>query len=300
MQRLIKALALTGFLVLPSVVHATGVAFDVNGNNGQSGKGAAATSISLTSPLSLTGTGDIVLVNVFVEWPSSQCTTGGISSITTTSGLTFKKRKQFTYIGSNGTNSVYEDMEIWWAYSVNALTTEAVTVNIPACGGHNFDAGTFEAIGFIGFTGTNYFPPNGTPFDANASVPNGVGFTGSAQFPTGGAVTQTATNGLIVNLSGSITGVTQAVGQTTPLNFNRVTDVNNSLGSANFAMFSTQYYGVGLGSGRTDFSGPQTPNWTSATTTDYVMLSDILAVTGTVNPPSGVLGSPSTLMGCCQ
>ena len=121
------------------------------------------------------GTDRILVVTVATE----NSTPRTVSSVTSTSGLTWTRRKQFL---SNST--VYQ--ETWWAHAHAQLTGETVTVTLSgAADGMNL--GVFAVVGCNDFV---------DPWDTNGSLPA----TNSQD--TSGAVTDQVTG---VSTSGAVT-----------------------------------------------------------------------------------------------
>ena len=109
-----------------------------------------------------------------------------VDTVTSTSGLTWKRRHQRWQVGgykSGGSTTVNQglDIEIWWAHAPTALTNEVITVT---SGGQN--VGGMALIAF-GVNGANYTTPWDTHSQAGGYVENGgeiFYFPGQAQLST--------------------------------------------------------------------------------------------------------------------
>jgi hypothetical protein len=109
-----------------------------------------------------------------------------VDTVTSTSGLTWKRRHQRWQFGgykSGGSTTVNQglDIEIWWAHAPTALTNEVITVT---SGGQN--VGGMALIAF-GVNGANYTTPWDTHSQAGGYVENGgeiFYFPGQAQLST--------------------------------------------------------------------------------------------------------------------
>lgn len=252
------------------------------------GKASATNSIALTSGITTSNNGEIVIVEVHNEHVSADGCAATISGITDTAGLTYHKRSAFQWHPDGG--SSWSDQELWWAYDAShRASADIITAAVNACGGHaNFDAASMIAMAFTGFTGTNYFPPGGIPFDANPSLP---------AFATNtSGVSSNGTVGYVISSSGAMalgfwanaTGLQNVAPQT---GWTAATYIDNNVG-ANWSIQSIEWLALTTG------AGAQVILW-SQPSTFWGTGGDALAIAGTATP-TGILGSPSTLMGCCQ
>ena len=124
--------------------------------------GASGSSLALTGAAA--GAGSILVLAIMAEWESSVGASGSVSTITDTSGLTWAKRFQ----SQTGGTEPYMDVETWWAYTPDAISSQTVTINFDLPSSTNFDAASVAEIVVEGFTGIAYIS---TPWDANVSAP---------------------------------------------------------------------------------------------------------------------------------
>lgn len=155
-----------------------------------------------TVTLSTTLTNDVIIL--FAKHNSG--TSANITSVSDTAGLTWTKRKQGLW---NGTNA---DQELWYAVSSSALTSDVITATFGASVGARLTA--------FGINGAN----TGTPFDSNVSLP---GSTTSATSPTAVSINTTNANDMIITqyVCGGCTLTSRPSGFTQVIATGSVTDV---------------------------------------------------------------------------
>ncbi|WP_122832262.1 hypothetical protein [Burkholderia pseudomallei] len=116
--------------------------------------------------LTTTQAHDVLVLLAVAEKPASG--PPAVSTVTSTSGLTWNKRKAFT-----PTPGV-TDIEVWWAYAPSAVTSEVITVT------YNMTIDDFAGVAF-GVNGCDQT----SPWDPNSSLPQTATANGSAPALTG-------------------------------------------------------------------------------------------------------------------
>lgn len=129
------------------------MAFSI-GNTASNSSWAGASSAAATITLSA---GSILLVCVHQAHASANET---VSSVTS-AHLTFAKRSSVAHVNGGSIDTNHQELEIWWAYSAGALTSEVVTV---VSSGTPTD-GSIALIECKGVTNPS------SPWDTNLSIP---------------------------------------------------------------------------------------------------------------------------------
>lgn len=104
--------------------------------------------------------GSVLLLSIH----TTATATGGFRTVSsvTSSNLTYARRSSRQHRDTNiGAGRLFQNAEVWWAYSSGALTSEVVTVTLSAAP----DTGTIGGVEC-----QNVFMPS-SPWDTNASLP---------------------------------------------------------------------------------------------------------------------------------
>ena len=158
-----------------------------------------------TVTLTTTQADDVIVVGISSGgyWNAAR-----VESITSTSGLVFKRRNRRWQVGgykSDGSTIVNEglDTEIWWAHAPLVLSGEVITVNIdttsyPGSGGPTSGTGSMSIIA-AGISGANYT----TPWDKHTQAGGYVDAAGASgtslyYFPPTASLYTKATNALLL------------------------------------------------------------------------------------------------------
>lgn len=163
-----------------------------------------------------------------------------VSSIAS-SHLTFEQRSSRQHRDVNiGAGRLFQNAEVWWAYSSGALTSEVVTVTLSAAP----DTGTITAVEC-----QNVFSPS-SPWDTNASVPAVNDGDNAAAQVTGITTDSSTPVGFFFRYSsgpapGLPTGFTNAVAA------NDLGTNSNSEQRVDYEIFSTKQSSVTWSSGAT-------------------------------------------------
>ena len=152
------------------------------GLNGAGNASAGSRTVSSLTATLTTSHPDIIIVS------SESASSSGypsVSSVTDTASLTWHSREVFQVHGI-GSATDYFDVEEWYAYSSNSLSSDSITVHISS-------ATKKFAINVFGISGAN----SGSPFDTNSGVPGTS--SGSSSSPSVSISTSNA-NDIIIGL----------------------------------------------------------------------------------------------------
>ena len=241
----------------------------------QTGTATGTNTVAITTGLTYSNAGDIILVQVGAEWPTSAGATGAgsVSTVTSTSGLTFHKRSAVSggqaWGGAN--NSAYGDCELWWAYAAAAHSADVITVVFNAAphssGTGVLDDATITAFAVTGFTGTAY---QTAPWDSNVSIPTTAQAQYiSAAFSTAGTST-TSASGMLISSWGGIVG---GLYSSTPTGWTTLATTLNSSGTYDFQLAASYLL----------YSSAQsslTVTWPAGSQVSYLLATDALAQAG--------------------
>lgn len=159
------------------------------------------TTVTLTTSL----TNDIIVLYVVTcghsATPGNQF--GPVQEVTDTAGLTWKRRQVIGLVQD-------QNLEIWWAHAASALSSDVITVKLPAYSNQDI------ALAAFGVNGAN----TSSPWDANTSLPsyksNGGSGSPIATYSTTAADTIVlafwATDGAFGTSGGIPSGFTDAIG----------------------------------------------------------------------------------------
>ena len=225
------------------------------------GQGGSATT-NVAATITFTTAQDILVAVIQTEHQTAYSTVTGVTS---TSGLTWAKytRQQASQYSGFGNNPNFDDVEIWWAYSPAAHTSEVVTATFSAAP----DGDSMVAMAVKGFTGTGY---QTAPWDSNASLPgyNHID-TNTTQAPTISSVPSTSAAGMRIDAVGEGSGATYTGKPTADT---AAGNANNSSGAAGSAVVASyQVYASAL-------SGAVT--WSTTIAGPYMAVSAALSMTG--------------------
>ena len=263
----VDALSTNGAFVQPLTIDGTP----------QPGIATSATNTSLTTGLTYPAGGDIIVVYTSAEWPSTGLSAAGnVSSITSTSGLTFKKRSSYSglqYSKNGSGTTVYHDFEVWWAVAPFARPTvpDVVTAhfNMPT-GATYFDTSSIAAFAVTGFSNSQYTT---NPWDANTSLPL-ISSANASSIPNNSGLNTSSNNGMILTFLGS--GGPTASYNSVPTGYTSLANAYNSGGTLSDSV-AAGYLDFGT------FQVSNTVTWAAAFTNSYVVISDALSAYGSAN-----------------
>lgn len=185
----------TTTVLSPPCVQAETFGLDSSASAQWSSTASGAVTLSTASP------NDIIVVIVADENPSAVEKVTSISSANLPSG-SWHERSNLTQYTTYPSYSSYTDMEVWWAYAPNKLSSETITATLSG----SIDDGAIIAFGVSGANTT-------APWDTNAGLPNAV--IGNSLTPSV-TVSTTARNTIILGIdsTGSYTALTPGAGYT--------------------------------------------------------------------------------------
>lgn len=233
------------------------------------GLGAAGvSSLALSTGLTYSSAGDIIVVLINTENPTAAVT---VSSVSSTSGLTFQKRTAVAFSGLpyNNTGTIYTSNEIWWAYASAAHSADVITAHLSG----TTDEVTMVAFAVKGFTGGTY---STNPWDGNGALPANHSNSGSTGVtPTCSGVSTTSASGMRIAFWGSggynqgsgATYTGYPTGDTAILAVADASGTNGSNTTASFALYSSALSSA-------------TVNWTTSEEYSYTAIIDALATAG--------------------
>ncbi len=154
-------------------------------------------SASGTITVNTSDTGRVLVLGIHAERDVHYGTLSSptVTSVASTSGLTWNLLKQLQVNNSAATSTGYDDVELWWAYAAAQLTNEVITITFDSA----VDNASFNYIA----VGNALTPTN--PWDSNASLPATASNSGTSVVPTQvtGVSSSASSGGLIVAVWGS-------------------------------------------------------------------------------------------------